>query len=182
VSDGDALLAAIRAHPDEDVPRLAYADWLDETGVSPARARFVRLMIDPHIPKRYPQYRDADALALGCPALSIPQVRAWGLWPFAGLWSKFKVRYRLADRAFVLTAINRVGVDYLPQSVTVRRGFVAGVRTDYAGWVAHGDAIAAAHPITRVSIDCGGQPSDFDPRTVRFLERRHPAIAFDMVL
>jgi uncharacterized protein (TIGR02996 family) len=31
MTDADALLAAILAHPDEDTPRLAYADWLDET-------------------------------------------------------------------------------------------------------------------------------------------------------
>ncbi len=30
MSDQNALLAAIRANPDEDTPRLAYADWLDE--------------------------------------------------------------------------------------------------------------------------------------------------------
>jgi len=30
MSDRDALLAAIIANPDEDTPRLAYADWLDE--------------------------------------------------------------------------------------------------------------------------------------------------------
>jgi uncharacterized protein (TIGR02996 family) len=30
MSDQAALLAAIIAHPDEDAPRLAYADWLDE--------------------------------------------------------------------------------------------------------------------------------------------------------
>ena len=30
MTDRDALLAAIRANPDEDAPRLMYADWLDE--------------------------------------------------------------------------------------------------------------------------------------------------------
>jgi uncharacterized protein (TIGR02996 family) len=30
MSDQDALLAAIIANPDEDTPRLAFADWLDE--------------------------------------------------------------------------------------------------------------------------------------------------------
>lgn|GEM_PF-1232988 len=30
MSDRDALLAAIRANPDEDTPRLVFADWLDE--------------------------------------------------------------------------------------------------------------------------------------------------------
>jgi uncharacterized protein (TIGR02996 family) len=47
MSDGDALLAAILAHPDEDVPRLAYADWLDEHGGAAARdrAEFVRAQV-----------------------------------------------------------------------------------------------------------------------------------------
>jgi uncharacterized protein (TIGR02996 family) len=42
MSDEPALLAAIRAHPDEDTPRLMYADWLDEHG-QPDRAEFIRL-------------------------------------------------------------------------------------------------------------------------------------------
>lgn len=47
MSDGDALLAAILAQPDEDVPRLAYADWLDENGDENdrARAEFIRVQI-----------------------------------------------------------------------------------------------------------------------------------------
>jgi uncharacterized protein (TIGR02996 family) len=41
----DGLLAAICAHPDEDTPRLVYADWLDEYGdaVDRARAEFIRV-------------------------------------------------------------------------------------------------------------------------------------------
>jgi uncharacterized protein (TIGR02996 family) len=55
MSDEDALLAAILAHPDEDTPRLAYADWLDEhadalPGRAPeeghGRAEFIRLQIE----------------------------------------------------------------------------------------------------------------------------------------
>lgn len=67
MSDEDALLSAIIANPDEDTPRLVYADWLDEnkpdklpsyaSGPS-ARAEFIRLQIertkvergDPRIP------------------------------------------------------------------------------------------------------------------------------------
>ncbi len=45
MSDEDALLAAIAAHPDEDTPRLAYADWLDEHD-QPIRAEFIRVQID----------------------------------------------------------------------------------------------------------------------------------------
>jgi uncharacterized protein (TIGR02996 family) len=42
MSDESALLAAILAHPDEDTPRLMYADWLQENG-QPERAEFIRL-------------------------------------------------------------------------------------------------------------------------------------------
>jgi uncharacterized protein (TIGR02996 family) len=44
MSDEDALLEAIAAHPAEDTPRLVYADWLDEHGRH-ARAEFVRVQI-----------------------------------------------------------------------------------------------------------------------------------------
>ncbi|HUR55777.1 MAG TPA: TIGR02996 domain-containing protein [Gemmataceae bacterium] len=36
------LYRAVLDHPDEDTPRLMYADWLDENG-DPARAEFIRL-------------------------------------------------------------------------------------------------------------------------------------------
>src|SRR5215216_4626617 len=42
MSDAAALLAAIRAAPDDDAPRLVYADWLDEHG-QPERAEFIRV-------------------------------------------------------------------------------------------------------------------------------------------
>src|SRR4051794_24185031 len=40
-----ALLNAIRDNPDDDAPRLIYADWLDENG-QPERAKFIRLQIE----------------------------------------------------------------------------------------------------------------------------------------
>ncbi len=52
VSDQTALLAAIRANPDDDTPRLIYADWLDEhlpdgkpspSGGPSARADYIRV-------------------------------------------------------------------------------------------------------------------------------------------
>ncbi|VTR91736.1 Repeat-companion domain protein OS=Isosphaera pallida (strain ATCC 43644 / DSM 9630 / IS1B) GN=Isop_0507 PE=4 SV=1: LRR_6: LRR_6 [Gemmata massiliana] len=49
MNDGDALHAAILARPEEDTPRLAYADWLDENATSDAahaHATFIRLHIE----------------------------------------------------------------------------------------------------------------------------------------
>jgi uncharacterized protein (TIGR02996 family) len=55
MTDGDALYRAIMDAPDDDAPRLVWADWLDEHG-DPDRAAFVRLQcqwaaLDPGDPR-----------------------------------------------------------------------------------------------------------------------------------
>src|SRR5690349_3011304 len=40
-----ALLRAIRDDPDDDLPRLALADWLEEHG-DPERAEFIRVQVE----------------------------------------------------------------------------------------------------------------------------------------
>jgi uncharacterized protein (TIGR02996 family) len=63
VNDGDALRAAIVAYPDEDTPRLMYADWLQEND-QPERAEFIRSSIaDPD--------GFTHAFPLGCAAQTI---------------------------------------------------------------------------------------------------------------
>ena len=46
-ADGGGLLAAIAASPGDDLPRLVYADWLDDHGdrLGAMRAKFIRLQI-----------------------------------------------------------------------------------------------------------------------------------------
>jgi len=44
-----AFLAAIRAQPEDDAPRLVFADWLDEHD-RPVRARFIRAQGGPLTP------------------------------------------------------------------------------------------------------------------------------------
>src|SRR5437879_720363 len=41
----DAFLADILEHPDDDTPRLVYADWLDEHGQA-ERAEFIRVQCE----------------------------------------------------------------------------------------------------------------------------------------
>src|SRR5262249_3843859 len=43
--DQEALLQAIREAPEEDAPRLVYADWLEDHG-DPDRAEFIRLQVE----------------------------------------------------------------------------------------------------------------------------------------
>lgn len=45
MSEGEALLAAVLSNPDDDTPRLVYADWIEEHG-QPDRAAFIRTQIE----------------------------------------------------------------------------------------------------------------------------------------
>ena len=45
MTERDALLAAIHAAPEDDAPRLVYADWLEEHG-EVERAEFIRIQIE----------------------------------------------------------------------------------------------------------------------------------------
>jgi uncharacterized protein (TIGR02996 family) len=62
------FLGAINDEPDDDTPRLVYADWLEERG-DPARAQFIRIQcrIAPreelaHVPPEAPDSRSARGL------------------------------------------------------------------------------------------------------------------------
>lgn len=61
MDDQQALLAAVLEFPQQDAPRLIYADWLDEHGDA-ARAEFIRVSIElewrPYSERRTAHYRD----------------------------------------------------------------------------------------------------------------------------
>jgi uncharacterized protein (TIGR02996 family) len=57
----DALLAAVLAAPDDDTPRLVYADWLEDAG-DVEQAEFIRLHIEHHRRPRPELARRADDL------------------------------------------------------------------------------------------------------------------------
>jgi uncharacterized protein (TIGR02996 family) len=67
VGERQALLAAIHAAPDDDLPRLVFADWLDEQG-EPIRAEFVRLQIERARCDTRPGWTDRLVELLGDPA------------------------------------------------------------------------------------------------------------------
>lgn len=90
MSDRDALLAAIRAHPDDDTPRLIFADFLDDAG-EPERAAFVRAQVelarcapwDPFAVRC--RWHAADALGGRAFAAQLPPVKhpvSWAAHPF----------------------------------------------------------------------------------------------------
>ena len=65
MSDDDGFLATIIAHPEDDAPRLVYADWLEERGdeVSVARSEFIRVQCElAAYPKAGSQIRTASGM------------------------------------------------------------------------------------------------------------------------
>lgn len=57
MTDRTAFLEAILSQPDEDLPRLIFADWLEEQGDA-ARAEFIRVQCDlARLPRRSPDWR-----------------------------------------------------------------------------------------------------------------------------
>lgn len=82
MDDGDALLAVIAAHPDEDTPRLMYADWLEERAdaVSVTRAQYIRASVE------HAKSYDPHEIGPGCEAernaMSV-QIARWvpSVWP-----------------------------------------------------------------------------------------------------
>jgi uncharacterized protein (TIGR02996 family) len=73
-SDGDALFRAILENPADDLPRLVYADWLEEHG-QPERAEFIRLQCEAwHL---CPQYATIDEARTAASRLKQGHIDAW---------------------------------------------------------------------------------------------------------
>lgn len=179
MNDGDALLAAILAHPDEDTPRLVYADWLQERGRG-ERAELIRLQCAIAAPFRHPcrgcgKPIRTDRVADGCGCNS-PRGVNHGIVPVyvctcaecdaseSGSargrpmdvcvlrreedemlnvwWSRF------AGPAYYIIPYNARWRDY----ITFWRGFVESITCTAADWLQHGDAVLAAHPVTKVTL------------------------------
>jgi uncharacterized protein (TIGR02996 family) len=136
MSDEDALLAAIAAHPDEDTPRLMYADWLDEHG-DPVRAEFIRVQIEAARVERLSQAEQTRAAAvLKRDRVLTAVYRDELLGPLAPL-------ARSADTYF-------------------RRGFVSLVRLPVGAFLDHADRLAAHRPRPGVRVTgVAGRLADF---------------------
>ncbi|MCI0702082.1 MAG: TIGR02996 domain-containing protein, partial [Planctomycetia bacterium] len=76
MDDRQALMAAIIANPQEDTPRLVFADWLQEHGDKhdQARAEFIRLQIKL---AQLPEGAESKKLAEQAKALDKKHRKAW---------------------------------------------------------------------------------------------------------
>ncbi len=123
MDDGYALLRAIEAEPDEDTPRLAYADWLDEHATTDAdRARAELIRVQCALVREPPGDRKA-ALAVREHQLLQAHVQTW------------KSLYPL----------------HIPGRTGYLRGFVH-LSLRAADFVTHGEALAAVTPVHQLRL------------------------------
>jgi uncharacterized protein (TIGR02996 family) len=138
MTDGDALLKAIIAHPAEDTPRLVYADWLQEQGQE-VRAEFIRVQIDI---EAYPPLDIGGGETIPSPKQAAVDLRRRikELWDQVGGFG--------------------VPVGIGTSQVTWRRGFVESLEVTWDSWRDHAEAITKAHPIEKVKLTTWPNPED----------------------
>ncbi|WP_439625976.1 TIGR02996 domain-containing protein [Gemmata sp.] len=150
-ADEAGFLAAICAAPDDDTPRLVYADWLQERG-DEARAEFIRVQCE-------------LARAGGCHWPGEPTV---GSAPWNPAREGLRRReYTLLDRRRELRgpAWGELATEWPrraradgPESAerrpraTLRRGFIDEVWVEAPDWVRYAGPVAAAHPVRVVQL------------------------------
>jgi uncharacterized protein (TIGR02996 family) len=153
MSDRAALLAAILANPDEDTPRLVYADWLQEHG-EPDRAEFIRVQVE------LARLRAAEG--------ALPESFAHPVYGATGEGDdRVQFRYHrhhppariefLRREAELLgRADNREkwesGLPKYAHDVTFRRGFVGAVRASLPQLLKEPGALWAHHPVEVLAL------------------------------
>ncbi len=127
MSDDRAFLQDILAHPDEDAPRLVYADWLEEAGDPgrAARAEFIRVQYAlqglppgdarrPQLEERERDLRAAYEAEWAAPLRGLGPVRAWEF--RRGFVEKVAVRAAdflgVAERIFAVAPVRELRLDF----------------------------------------------------------------------
>ncbi|MGL4550819.1 MAG: TIGR02996 domain-containing protein [Gemmataceae bacterium] len=163
MTDGEALFRAILDDPDDDLPRLAYADWLEEGGEQP-RAQLIRLMCE--AARLAPSRDPADRRR--CEAATAE---------YCALLTKHEARW-LAE----LPGLE--GMEWgAGEKTRFLRGFAHAVTApDAAALAAGGDQALAASPVEWLRIDrrVDGRLGDWPGmRRVARLDLRSAAVRLD---
>jgi uncharacterized protein (TIGR02996 family) len=139
--DRAALLAAVCDDPASDVPRLVFADFLDEQGEA-ERSQFIRLQIDMER-----QHQLSGGLYVDTDEYEAAHAREVELFTWANIeaWSGHRfLRNYLSPRAYADSSVENCAL--------WRRGFVACVTLPCADWLRHGAALVRACPLEGVRL------------------------------
>lgn len=146
MTDRAAFLRRIIAAPADDLPRLVFADWLDEHGEG-ERAEFVRVQCQIATLERFApsSIRNTDEGREQYAALRRRErellLRHWAAW----------TPYLSPGNSLQVILSDRWQFDGTPAGLFTR-GFVSSVTCTWADWSAHAGAIRAATPLERVRL------------------------------
>ena len=134
MTDREALLAEILAHPESDLPRLVYADFIEEHEGEIERAEFIRLSASLHHlrkSKPCPAYKSGVVCrSMSCEICNLHRRE--------GQLIELNGREWFGDTAIGFShEDNTRRPDYIP-TVMISRGFVAGVRAPM-DWLVGGE-------------------------------------------
>jgi len=135
--DRAAMLRQIIEWPDDDAPRLVYADWLDEHG-DHERAEFIRVGIE------------YAGLQKTCICGSCVRLRGGGQ-HHNGRCDGHYLRQQTM-RLAMKHSIDWFALPGPPNTSNFDRGFVSMVQMECAAFMQHAASIFAAHPVTRVVL------------------------------
>lgn len=132
----DVLLADILANPDDDVPRLIYADYIDDA--EPERAEFIRLQIK-------------IAGLLSCPRSSPLRKRQQQILRKKNAKAWFNVFP--SEKGFEVRNGNYLWYYAIPhKKAIIRRGFVNEIVCTSAELLENDGSIFVRHPVERVRL------------------------------
>jgi uncharacterized protein (TIGR02996 family) len=150
--DGQALLQAILDNPgwEDDLSRLAYADWLDEND-QPERAEFIRLQIAhewyPGGPmESFRDGRSQEELAKEESRLLLAHSYQW-----IGCESVREVSYEASGNCGAFAVVVYFD-DNARFRVRCHRGFASHIECTQAAWLSHGPTLVQKHPVQEVKL------------------------------
>lgn len=168
----DALVRAILDNPAEDMPRLAYADFLDETPTPKrqARAEFIRLQVEHY---RIREACEAEGVVGALAVRENAILRKWG----AG-WIPPMARRLRAQCGWAVDGVGpRVDGGYGSDVFTFRRGFIAEAFLHawyLTGWqdflASKARPLLAANPAERITFRLIGHTPDVTIRVLSWAE------------
>jgi len=161
-----AFISAIKANPDDDLPRLIAADWLDEHDEA-EHAEFIRLECE------------SAKISLRTSSRAIPEVnRRMARWRFciertAKLWVTHRGHWYPELQS--LFDFNRTAGEPYRVRADTSRGFIEQVGASWSQWCRHADGLLAGHPVREVRLT--PWPEDW-ARLVAIANEQWPGIAF----
>ncbi|MBA4191681.1 MAG: hypothetical protein C0467_27190 [Planctomycetaceae bacterium] len=146
-TEAEAFLQRIRAYPDDDAPRLIYADWLEEQGAvgnpewGPERAYLIRVQIA--LARLHDEVEPDEPNAT--PSARAERERAR---------TKLHGRLLVAERDLLDSHREDWTIPFrgLATGLEFRRGFVEEVKVSVLQWIRHAHELFVAGPVRHVAL------------------------------